>query len=363
MKSIKKKPRRTFGRAQDLWDNFEARKSPVAGTPMESPNPFSYDGTNENDRSVVYPELIVGSSFTSQVTDHGRQPDFNFDDSTTTSVETPKVPSLDVDEGPSTDAEPGLPTHQSNEDSLVIDQPDDSVFVEPELPARKPTIIPEVETNVSDDDSSDDLPPPGSLFSQRSVKEKTPLGAGKDRLAEADKSYEKAMAGLSEESDNETTPKASRKQRQVSHNRQSLGRPSQGTSQMVSQSQPAPRQPSNSFVPFKSRSASQPSGSQRSVSQRASHARDSSQPFIQPGTQVIDLCDSSDAGPDSPVRVQKRPKQSKPDSDSDDDVQGGWVLKRENAIKGVETRRHTSVGLRDSSQTSLNQNRRKTSAK
>jgi hypothetical protein len=357
-KSIKKIKRRTFGKAQELWDKFEPAKSasPAIESPNKSPDPFGLDGMDENDTSVQYhenetsvqyPKLSVGSSFTSQVTDNGRQPDFNFDDSTTVNVETPKMPGLDDDEGAATDVEPELPSHESIEEDLSVNQPDDSIAVEPKLPARKPA----VEADVLEDDSEDLPSLDENFFSQKSVKEKTPVRS--KASSKADKENKKAMATFEEESDDEVTPKASQKQRQASQSRQNHRQPLQGASQV------------NSIRPsiFQSR-ASQPSASQPNAPQpRASQPRTSaSQPFMKPDTQVYDLTISSDAEPDSPVKTSKRPRKYDLNSDDDEDYQG-WVPKKESFIKGVETRRHTSVGLRNSSQTSLNKNRRKTSAR
>jgi hypothetical protein len=85
----------------------------------------------------------------------------------------------------------------------------------------------------------------------------------------------------------------------------------------------------------------------------------------------MDLTMSSDAEPeplveeeDSDLAPPRRFKRYDQDEDDDDDEdESGWMRKKNNTIRGVESRRHTSVGLRDSSQASLNtRNRRKTSA-
>jgi hypothetical protein len=311
-KSIKKVPRRTLGKAQQMWEQFQPTTpaGPTIKSRNESPDPFGLDGLDERDSntSVEYPKLSLGSSF-SQVSDYGRQPDYNFDDSTTTHVETPKVAGLDVDEGAATDVEPELPNHQSTEEDFNLDQPDDSVVMEPELPARKPVVAaPRVP---SDDDSDSSLPPLEVVFSQQSVKkEKTPV-----RSKAATKA--KPMAVLDESSDEDTTPKPSQKQRQTSHqSRQS--RPSQRASQP---------------------NASQPRASQPRATQ----------------SQVVDLTlTSSDVEPESEKATRFRKYEL---SDDDEDYDDGRAAKKP---KGG---RSGNVGLKDSSQTSLNKNRRKTVAR
>ncbi|KIN05719.1 hypothetical protein OIDMADRAFT_49234 [Oidiodendron maius Zn] len=115
--------------------------------------------------SVQYPKLTVGSSFISQISDHGRQPDPLFDDSTV------------VDGGllkASTEA--SLPNHdidRQQADYVVTD-------IEPELPsqpvssgsagAKGKEILPDLP-------SSDDFPPLEVVLSQRDVaaEERTPV--------------------------------------------------------------------------------------------------------------------------------------------------------------------------------------------
>jgi len=223
--------------------------------------------------------------------------------------------------------------------------------VEAELPARKLA----VEKDTTEDDS--DLPPLDEAFfsqSQKAAKERTPVHSkARPKQTKADKN---AAVTIEDDSDDEVTPKASQKQRQNSQSRQIQGRPSQGASQIAPQgrSQIQPTKFQNRQL-----SASQPSeASQRRASQPRVSA---SQPFVPEGSQVMDLTMSSDAEPGSPVKTSKRPRKYNLSSDDDEEYQSGWVPKKER--EKVEKRRHTSVGLRDSSQTSLNKNRRKTSAR
>jgi len=316
-KSIKKVPRRTLGTAQRLWEQFQPQKSasPAVESRQESPDPFGLDGLDERDsnKSVEYPKLSLGSSF-SQVSDHGRQPDYNFDDSATTHVDTPKVPGLDVDEGAATDMEPELPSHKSNEEGLNLDQPNDSIVMEPELPTIKPAAT--APKDSSDDDSDSSLPSLDVVFSQQSIKkEKTPVRSKAPTKA-------KTMEVLDESSDEDTTPKPSQKQRQASQHQSRQSRPSQG----ASQARPSQR-------------ASQPSASQPRASQ----------PRVTP-SQMVDLTlSSSDVEPESEKETEFKSYEM-----NDDD--GGWAAKNKNGVK------HGSAGLRDSSQSS-NKNRRKTVAR
>ena len=115
--------------------------------------------------SVQYPTLTAGSSLTSQISDHGRQPDPVFEDSTAVDGELLKA---------STEA--SLPNHdidRQQADNVVTD-------IEPELPSQRASsasagakgkeILPDLP-------SSDDFPPLEVVLSQRDIaaEERTPV--------------------------------------------------------------------------------------------------------------------------------------------------------------------------------------------
>jgi len=83
---------------------------------------------------------------------------------------------------------------------------------------------------------------------------------------------------------------------------------------------------------------------------RASQSRPSQSQPISQGSQIVDLTMSSDVEPE---------EEDLDDDDYEDEL--GWKPKKNSTIRGVETRRHTSVGLRNSSDLNT-RNRRKTSA-
>jgi hypothetical protein len=309
--------------------------------------------------SVQYPELSIESSFTSQVADHGRQPDFNYEDSVDLSADTPRGPDLDIDRfshgaqldvesesahsAPPTDVTKGLNSEPPEDPNSDID---------PELPFRKlaknhtsprhaPNIL-EVEAL-----SDDALPTIKELVSsQRSMKREQATSALAKSSNKKDAEYQKAMDILDEElsGEDQTTPKA-QKQTSVPGRR-----------------------------PIKSRRSEKPAFQTHESVLRASQTCPSQSKArfeIPQGSQVMDLTMSSDAEPeplveeeDSDLAPPRRFKRYDQDEDDDDDEdESGWMRKKNNTIRGVESRRHTSVGLRDSSQASLNtRNRRKTSA-
>jgi hypothetical protein len=208
---------------------------------------------------------------------------------------------------------------------------------EPDLPTRKTF-------DIADDGDSSDFPPVEEVYhSQKTKREKpSPRPIKKTIKEDIDTNDRKPMV-LDDDSDSDqVTPKASQKQRKLSQSRS------------------------------KSRTSEKAASQSRASIPRASQSRQSqSQPFvIPPNSQVMDLTISSDAEPEPedesdvapPKGTLKRYDLS--DEDDEDYVDpSGWVPKRDN-VRRVETRRQTSVGLRDSSQASLNaQNRRKTTAR
>ncbi|KAN0112873.1 hypothetical protein V8E51_005824 [Hyaloscypha variabilis] len=337
----------------------QSRKSAALASEAEtsetSPVPgfgFGLDGADEMQpiASVKYPELSVGSSFTSQIADYGHQPEFNFEDSLDLRADTPKGPSSEFDES-SHDLQLNMvsesarsatsdgATESKGADVVMSDNEID----EPVLLRRKSNN----ETNtlrtspgiLEDDPSSEDLILPTieeMASSQKALKwEKvTPK-----KSSRKDVRHKKPMDALDDVlEDDETTPKASQKQRSLSGNRK------------VRNSEKPPSQPRASIP-----RASQPRPSQ-------------SQPQA---SQIVDLTMSSDIEPEPESEPEKsawRPSKRYDDEDDDsyeDEVmpKTGWMPKNDSNALG-ENRRHTSIGLRPSSQASLNtQNRRKTSSR
>ncbi|CZR53317.1 uncharacterized protein PAC_03195 [Phialocephala subalpina] len=432
---------RPVSKAHDLWEQLKPKnrtKSPDSEAESTRTSPdraFGLDGVDERDSTVQYPKLSGTSSFTSQIQDHGRQPDFDFDDSVAIGGDTPKAADFDADitrdlspqrtpqpsQSRIADAEPSpepaserQPSNFKAVSPLVIEKdPFDSMSdSEPVLPAPKvdnpKAAKPTSPTVLADPDSEDELParkavskergtattrpavferqsssddfPRRKFTSEKHIKPMAPpvvehssdsdffpsLEALSQQSAtiKREKSREKSTkpsrppnasrprtasgtsrraADLSQDED-QTTPKASQKQRAPSHNQSFKSR---GSEKPATQ----PR-------------ASQPPASQKSV--------------IPPGSQVFDLTleSSSDVEPESqPAAAADDSSDAPPpkfrrynlDSDDDEDYQEdspGWVPKKSSTVGGVATRRHTSVSLKASSQTSLNsKNRRKTSSK
>ena len=350
------------GRAQAMWEALQpksrkATSSPAAKGAKTSPDPaLGLDGVGGKDSTstVQYPKLSVGSLFTSQTTDHGRQPDFNFEEIAATNADTPKVPEFDVrtsqNGAAKADSPPELPSRKSPDESDNLDHRDDHMSdEEPQLPRRKSSnksIKPSVEDlrnkyDVLDDALSSDSPFPTleEVLSQRTtIKIEKAISVPPKGPTKADREYKKAMAELSEDSD-QSTPKASQKQKRLSRSRSTTNRGSESRSSKPRASQ--------SF-------ASQPGASQPSASQ----------------SQCIDLTLSSDVEPEPEVELaddNERPAfktynfggADDDDDDDDDEDFVGWGPKKASTLQGVETRNKTSPGLRDSSQASLNSRSKK----
>lgn len=389
-RAVKKtKPAKKFkvpnlSKAQELWEALQptSRKTSFGSQSSKaSPRPsLGLDGTNEKDStiSVKYPKLSVGSSFTSQISDHGRQPDVNFDDSALTNGDTPKPAVFEDDtfmrqrDGPISDIEQGLPFHKSaissnneqQQDDPFSDespQPDDPFPNNEPQPPRKARInesaksrskTPEVLLGSPLDDA---FPTLGEVSSQRdTTREKsTPARSKPARQSKAEKIQKKARdEHLGPLDDEETTPRAPQKNSRPSNLQRSLHSASQ-----------VRRSSRQSKV-----RGSQPQTSQNSPSQNQSK-------FVIPqGSQVMDLTlASSDVEEEAEngavvSEVEQQPKKFRKHALNEDDDQDcfedepGWVQKS-SSQKGVKTRRKSSTGLRASSKSSPNTSRRKTTAR
>ncbi|KAF8854156.1 hypothetical protein BDZ45DRAFT_747814 [Acephala macrosclerotiorum] len=438
---------RPASKAQDLWEQLKPKlrsksaDSEVESTKTSPDRALGLDGVDERDSiaAIQYPKLSVTSSFTSQIQDHGRQPDFDFDDSVAIGADTPRAAELDgnitrdisserspkpspsrvIDFGaditnvspeaspnrqhtyskvaspPAIEKDPFVST-SDHEPVLTILKVDNAKTAktsrptvladldsEDELPARKTATKGSVPAStrpaVFEHQSSDDDLPRRKFTSKRHVKPVT-QPVIEDPSSESDffpslEALSQQSATIKREKSREKSIKPSwplngsrpRTASGTSHRAAGLSEDDDQTTPNVSQKQRAPSHSQS----FKSR------GSEKPVSQpRASQLPASQKSVIPPGSQVFDLTleSSSEIEPESQPAADESSDASPPkfrrynlDSDDDEDYQEdspGWMPKKSSTVEGVATRRHTSVGLKNSSQTSLNsKNRRKTSNK
>ncbi|TAQ90892.1 hypothetical protein B7494_g800 [Chlorociboria aeruginascens] len=283
--------------AQAIWEALQPRRRSQSPTTRI----FGHDGVDESNSntSVQYPKLSIGSSFTSQITDHGRQPDFNFDDSAQLNDDTPKVP--------------------TDEEDLT------------ELPSKKPAHV-DVEDEETEPSSDDPFPTLEVLFSQRSTKRKKSKPIPSKEPTKSAQESRKAMADLSDgesEDANQLTPKASQNQTRISNTQHFQDQPSQPR---------ASQQPKFTI----------PQGSQVI----ALSSDDESQAEDEPG-QALNK-------EDIPVQAFKRYGSDGDDNFHDEKV--GWAAKKKSSLGNLKTRREANTGLRPTSQTFL-RSRRKTTSK
>ena len=367
-KAAKKFKVPNLGKAQELWEALQPTSSTSSVSSKgskASPGPATaLDGAN--DTSVEYPKLSIGSSFTSQVSDHGHQPDVNFEESTGLTGGTPKAPTFEDDsfmnqaDDPMTDVEQELPPNKSANpnndqqkqadpflDNGELDVPRMSRMNEP-VKSRSKTL----EVVQSSPSSDDDFPTLEEFLSQRGTTRETttPVSSNPARQVKAENMQNDTSDELSEDEDDEVTPQAVQKN----------SRPSKREHSLPSRS-PVRKSPRQTQV-----RGSQPSASQAPPSQ-------SQQKFVVPqGSQVMDLTMSSsdiEEEQDAVVSDADQPKRFRKyalDDDDDEDYSeqgGGWVPKKSSSQKVAETRRQTSMGLKASSQSTLNTSRRKTAAR
>jgi hypothetical protein len=330
-----------IAKAQAMWDALQPKDGKTSDSSRASPGPsMGLDGTNEKDSntSIQYPKLSVTSSFSSQFSDHGRQPDI-FDDSAMANDDTPKV--------------------TASEDDNFLAQPDDSIsdVNEPELPSHQSRSSKQKEPldDLEGPPSCDDaFPTLQDVLSQRDTTREntTPVRSKPSKLIRPEKGKKKAQEDDWELSgDDNMTPKASQKS----------SRPSKRRSSPVSQTRKSPRQ-------LKLR------GSQLQASQ--GHPSQSQPQFTSTEPSVVvDLTVSSsdveeEAEDDVVVsEVAQQPKRFRKyalNEDDDDDFVDkdvGWV-KKSSSQNPVGTRRqNNSTGLRASSQLRLNTSKRKATAR
>ena len=346
----KPKPKRKLHMAQSiqnanqLWEQLSrpTRNKPNAESSVDNTHDtpelstelgLDAVGGRDSNASILCPKLSIGSSFTSQISDHGRQPDVIFEDSTT----------LDGDL-----AKPAAEDSSATRDN-DIEQPGDPVSdAEVDLPTHSAEIVQAAKGKgkqiLLDLPSSDSLfPPLEVVLSQRDTRRKERTASSN---ADEDDREHSAMALSGEESledSNHSTPKASKSSSRTSRR---------------SASQPNP----------KTRS-SVPRSSQTPVSQSEPEK------FVIPeGSQTMDLTLSSDAEVEQDSLDAYMPafRRYKMADDDDDDYRdggrgkkgGGWVKKKK-ASSQTESPRRSGKRLSSSSQTSSNarSSRKKTVAK
>lgn len=326
------------GKAMALWEKLGPKTKRASTSSVSSietsPLPdISKDAAEKDPAPIVtYPKLSLGSSFTS---DHGRQPDFNFNDNAVLIAQ-----ESDVDMNPSTEmaSEPDIEvTTVSRKSSNFGLDGNYSLDEEPELPTPRKSNLrhnihsesesEEEEDNGDDDDadvppSEDSFPPLASLSQPNTIKREP-----------------------SSQSIIKNPPSVSPKKSQIVLEDSEDSEDSDVQNPTASQSHRSAPQ----SQPMKSRAAvlqpSVPAASQIKPSQ----------------SQMIDLTMSSDVEPDDSDNAKPRPGFKTYNLvESDDDDYLGWMPKTKNDLKGLGSRRSTGSGLKDSSAA---QNRRKTSSR
>jgi hypothetical protein len=140
---------RPVPKAKPLWEQLaglkKQRQVPGESLNVDNPKlsiepPATLNGTDEQAGgiNIQYPTISVGSSFTSVISDHGRQPDVVFDDNTLLDLDTPKA---------------------MTEDPSLLDQQDDVMTeTEQEVPSADNVNASEQRNHLHED--SPGLPPP-----------------------------------------------------------------------------------------------------------------------------------------------------------------------------------------------------------
>jgi len=345
------------------------------------------DVADERDvpESIHYPQLLPNSSFTSHVSDHGRQPELGieFDDTIGLDTNTPMALFFeDESYRPEnatigTDEEPELPAHSSLVeeeydiyDAAELDLPIQAVQMEKKALHDAPNNIPTKSPKLSkySSGSDDEFPSLDKLISQSqsqapaAVKKEKFSPAPSKGLTKADKEYKQAMDAIDNSSDEDlTTPKASQK----------VVRPSKPQKR---QSKPQVSKPLDS-----QERKSQPR-SRGSVGCMSQPPARTSEPkhwngHIPPGSQVMDLTmTSSDAEPEEDeavkeIKVPNRFKKFDIDDSNDEDYEASDNLHKGKAKKRASSqqasRTHTSIGniSRGSSSQASGHTKRKTSSR
>ncbi|RDW62603.1 hypothetical protein BP5796_10905 [Coleophoma crateriformis] len=344
--------------------------------------PASTDETEVRDSNdnIHYPGQSISRSLASQVSDHGRQPDFIVSNDETT---------MQMDDS----------------DFSILQKYDDAASLgnEPELPELKNSMIGEAALKHAsidpDETSSDDFPTLEEVFSQ-SQRTSIKPEASTPRLSQVpskiNQDYEKAMASLSDadadENDGQSTPKAS----QLCKTKKTLPgiEDVPATWELLagqkkttlagafndlrsvqkrgfSQSQPARRSSSQGNVQDSLKVSQSSSNSWVASSQPVTNESQSQGKRVIPkGTEIWDLTLSSDAEPELVGDTAGKANESdasdnayfkklhKDGSDDDDDYEESSFLSK-GSVRGAKkpTTRGTRHGARQPSQSSQQQTR------
>jgi hypothetical protein len=300
----KKLPRVSeFLNAEHIWKTMQ-QKPQKAANPSQKTKEVSpamnLDGADKREsNSVEHPKVSVNSSFTS---DHGRQPDFDFNDSTII-----------------LGADSAL--------NLVFNQgEDDDNVQEPESTPKK----------ISGKDEK------STLLSRNVVDEKKPRPS---RTKE-----------LSDNSDSDL-PDIREIASQLLPKREKVSPFRRGPTSKKTNENRAQSQGSDQSTPRKAKKPGHRSASIKPPAQssQAQGLQSQRQPYVPPeDTQITDLTISSDIEPDSPPKrtTPKRKGRTNNIGEHDEEEWGGYVGGKDKS-EPRETR-NGSVGLRNSSQTVLN---------
>ncbi len=335
-----------LGRAQALWESLQPKSrrtsndSSIGSEDISQEVSLTHAAPEEKDSntSVQYPKLSVSSSFASQIADHGRQPDYDFRDSTATN----SGKSSSFKDSQHRNLESDKASVNSVSKATESNRRDPLSNSDPELPTRNS--INSRTNNTSrvsaglEDTSLDEFPTLMTLSQQAlSIKpEQTAPAPPKSKMERTVKKPLEVMnEGIADE-DHETTPKPSQKQRHASQNRFAKGKETE-----------------------------KPASQSRSTSSRPCQARPSqSQSLVQQGSQLlIDLTQSSDMEHEPPApEVDSKFKMNDLD---DNDEPTGWVSKKGTTLHGLGGgRRQTGNAINNSSQADLNaRDRRRTTGR
>lgn len=375
---MKTLPRKVpISKAQELWLQLQpkSRRSSIDSAAsgeilqeISQASSMGMDGTNNkgSNTSIEYPRLsAAASSFRSQITDHGRQPDFDFDDSALLNIDIPKISNSERTSPNSItrsihelDVASTKPVSGAMDKQPLIDALSDS---EAELPTRNPVGArvnnPSYVQDIQEVDTDSDPFPTLEALSQQShtlKKEKAGSAPPPKKTREPIKKNDLAIFDH-EVSDDDITPKPSRKQQSNMPKRTTFTKSKAPEKAALSSRKAA--QPASQPQPWTHQAqASQSQASQSRPSQS------------QPG-EIWDLTQTSSEpeDPEPALKVPKRFQKQDLDEDEEDDdyapeERGGWVPKKTSIFGLGGARRHTGSEIKDSSQAGLNV-RRKTSSR
>jgi hypothetical protein len=400
-----------MARAQEIWEAIQPKSSRTSvNSSMALPEPSTgLGGTEEKDSntSIRYPKLSITSSFTSQVSDHGRQPDINFDDSAMTNGDASKVTAFedDIFSNPAddliSDVEQELLSHKSggandqrqppdasssNDEQSTDDSNDDEddetssnegdgsepsqdeklvkeeneVDEEPQ-PRLNSTINESAKSQSKTHDvlqgspTSDDVfPTMHAILSQRSVgrDKNTPVRSKAAKSIKSSQDKKKVHRGDEFSDDEDITPKASQKNGRAIKYEPFLA---------TSQTRNSTRQPK-----FR---GSQPQATHNGPSQSQSQITSTQQSVVVDLTLISSDVEGRSEDDAVLSDVEEKPRRFRRyalDKDDDDEFiaeEAGWVKKSSSQQPLASSRQSRTKGLTPSSQSSLNTSKRKTTAR